>query len=205
MNASRDRPVTTVLLLRRHPVAAFLGLAFAISWGGILAICLPTGIAGSGEALARLRGPVLLVMLAGPFLSALIVSLALGGWVGLAGLLRGRGVVMATAIGLGAVHGLWHLLSGLWGEGAELRLVFVPYFLTAWILAVVALRILAVWLVERTGSTFLGARAHASHTGGLLAIRPPATAPVQDLLWTAAFAALGLTAVLAVTRLAENA
>ena len=270
---------TASALLGRHPVAAFLGLTFAISWGGILAISLPTGIPGSGDGLGSLVGPVFFAMLAGPFLSAIIMSFVLGGpaglmellngftvwrakpieyfaavllipacaltvllplslvspaftpgflgpqggvsmialslaggltvaiieetgWTGFATprLLIGRGV-MAAAVGLGLIHGFWHLLSNVWFEGAEFGLVFIPYFLTAWILAIVVLRILAVWIFARTGSTLLSAVTHASHTGGLLAIWPPATSPVQDLIWTAAFGTLGLIAVLMITSL----
>ena len=273
---------TLSAFLGRHPVAAFLALAFGISWGGTLAISLPTGIPGSGEALDRLFGPVFLAMLAGPLLSALILSTILGGWTGFTGLLRGFTVwrakpveyaaafllipacalavllplsavspnftpgfldqnggfsmialslagglvvgiieetgwtgfvtprllsgrtVLAVAVGLGLIHGFWHLLVNVWFEGAEFGFVFIPYFLTAWVLAIVVLRILVVWIFARTRSTLLCAVTHASHTGGLLAIWPLATTPVQDLIWTAAFGTLGLAAVLAVTSFASH-
>jgi membrane protease YdiL (CAAX protease family) len=266
--------------LGRHPVAAFLALAFLISWGGVLAITLPTGIPGSGEALDRLYGSVFLPMLAGPLLSALIVSAFLGGWAGLKRLLRGftiwrakpveyaasfllipacalavlltlsavtpaftpgflgpnsgfalialtlagglvvglieetgwtgfavsrllRGhTVLVVAVGLGLIHGFWHLPVTLWAEGAEFGLVFIPYFLAAWVLAIIVMRILIVWVFARTGSTLLAAVAHASHTGWLFVVWPPATTPVQDVIWTAAFGALGLAAVLSVVSLA---
>ena len=122
------------------------------------------------------------------------------GWTGFTTphLLSSRGI-MPVAVSLGLIHGFWHLLSNTWAEGAEFGLVFIPYFLTAWILAIVVLRILAVWIFARTRSTLLAAVTHASHTGGLLAIWPPATSPVQDLTWTAAFGALGLIVVLTIT------
>ena len=75
--------------LERHPVVAYLALTFAISWGGILAICLAAGIPGSGEAFETLLVPVFLAMLAGPFLSALIMSIVLGGWAELVGFCGG--------------------------------------------------------------------------------------------------------------------
>lgn len=268
---------TISTLLGRHPVAAFLALAFTISWGGILAVTLPSGIPSSGEPADHLFGLVFGVMLAGPFLSALFLSAVLNGRAGLAGLWRGFAVwrakpieyaaafllipacalavllplsavstdftpgflgpnggismvalslvaglavalieetgwtgfvtprllrgrtVLAAAVGLGFIHGVWHLMSNFWAEGTEFGLVFIPYFLTAWILAIVVLRILAVWIYARTKSTLLAAVTHASHTGGLLAIWPTATSPIQDLIWTAAFAVLGLIAVLAIT------
>ena len=74
--------------VERHPVTTFFTLAFLISWGGVFAITLPTGIPGQGEAVDRLYGLVFLPMLAGPFLSALILSAILGGRSDLAALLR---------------------------------------------------------------------------------------------------------------------
>ena len=135
-----------------------------------------------------------------------VLSLALGlfvgtieetGWTGFATprLLR-RGTPIAAAVGLGVIHGTWHFESNVWMEGAEFGLVFIPYFPAAWILAIVVMRLLIVWVFARTQSTLLAAIAHASHTGGLLAIWPPATSPVQDLIWTAAFATVGFAAVL---------
>lgn len=263
--------------LGRYPVAVFLALTVAISWGGILVVTLPTGIPGRGEALDDLVVPVFLAMLAGPLISALILSAVLDGWTGLLRLLRGLtlwranpveyaaafllipacalavlfplsvvspdfipgflgphgglsmvalslagglvvGVIeeigwtgfatphllsgrtlLAAALGLGLIHGAWHLLVTFWAEGPEYGLVFVPYFLAAWILAIVALRILIVWVFARTGSTLLCAVAHGSHTGGLFAAWPTATTPMQNLIWTSLFGALGLTVVLMVT------
>ncbi len=263
--------------LRRRPVAGFVVLAVGISWGGILAATLPTGIPGSREALDRLMAPVFLTMLAGPLISALVVSAVVDGRAGLSGLLRGltlwrakpvdyaaafflipacalavllplsavspdftpgflgpgggysmvalslagglvvgiieeigwtgfatprllRGsTVLAAALGLGLIHGLWHLPATAWAEGAEYGLVFIPYFLAAWMLAIVALRILIVWVFARTGSTLLSAVTHGSHTGALFAVWPTAATPVQNLIWTSIFGALGLTVVLLMT------
>jgi membrane protease YdiL (CAAX protease family) len=256
--------------LPRYPVLTFFVLAFAISWGGILIVTLPTGIPGRGAALDGLLVPVILAMLAGPFVGSIVLSAAIGGRAGLAGLFAGftlwrfgwanlalatlpipaaalavllplsllspaytpgflgdggglamiglslagglivalieetgwtgfatprllarHGVMVAAGI-LGVVHGVWHFMSNVWMEGAEFGMLFLPYFLTAWILAIVNMRILAVRLYRKTGgSTLIGAIVHASHTGGMLAIWPRATAPVQDLAWTAAFAGLG--------------
>ena len=85
---------------------------------------------------------------------------------------------------------------------AEDGLFFLPIFLTAWVLALVNMRVLAVRLYRKTGgSTLIGALAHASHTGGLLAIWPVASTSAQDLIWTAAFAGVGALALwLAVRR-----
>lgn len=263
----------------RYPVSAFFTLAFLISWGGVLAITLPTGIPGQGEAVDRLYGLVFLPMLAGPFLSALILSAALDGWRDLAALVRrlfiwragfveyavsfalipacaltvllslsavspeftpgflapGNGLaayapmllmgfavglieetgwtgfatsrllngrsVLFVAVSLGIVHGLWHLPVVVWASGEEYGSAIVPFFLTLWILALITMRILTVWIFARTGSTLLAAVAHASHSGWLFALWPLSTTPVQDVIWTAAFAMLGLATALTILML----
>ena len=251
----------------RRRVFAYVLLAFAISWGGILAITLPTGIPGRGDALDTRLVPVFLAMLAGPFLASVLLSardgalaelfrgfavwrvgwanfaLATGlipavallvllplsrlspgftpgfldaggglamvalslagglavalieetGWTGYATpRLLARHGVMAAALLLGVIHGVWHFLSNVWMEGAEFGRAFLPYFVTAWVLALVNMRVLAVRLYRKTGgSTLIAALTHASHTGGLLAIWPLASSPGQDLVWTAGFAVTG--------------
>ena len=92
-------------------------------------------------------------------------------------------------------------MSNFWFAGAEDGLFFLPIFLTAWILALVNMRVLAVRLYRKTGgSTLIGAITHASHTGGLLAIWPVAATPAQNLIWTAGFAAVGALALWFVIR-----
>jgi hypothetical protein len=40
--------------MRSHPVAAYYSLVFAISWGGILIVTLPSGLPGHADDVARL-------------------------------------------------------------------------------------------------------------------------------------------------------
>jgi hypothetical protein len=61
---------------------------------------------------------------------------------------------------------------------------------------------LTVWVFARTGSTLLAAVTHASHSSWLFALWLLATTPVQDVIWTAAFATLGLVAALAILLIA---
>ena len=130
------------------------------------------------------------------------------GWTGFAAprLLSGHTVV-ATALLIGVPHGIWHLLAGYyWGEGASYGLLFIPYFIMAWIVALVALRLLIVWLYRRTGSTLIAMLAHAGNTGGLLMLWPTGTSPFEQTLWTAVFAValLGVVAALVWVRGAGN-
>lgn len=262
-------------ILTRHPVMVFFVLAFVISWGGVLAIVLPTGLPGSAENLDRLYGGVFVLMLVAPFVSAIIVSAILSGgagirqlWSGIAiwrakpieyaaifllipccalfvllslsaisadytpnflsadsgfktvflflifgfviGLIEETGwtgfalsrlwqgrAIVPLGIGFGFIHGIWHFLVAYWFEGADFGVLIIPFLIFLWVVAVVTLRILIVWVYSRTQSTLLAAIAHASHTGWLFALWPQATTPRQDVIWTTAFAALGLVAVLA--------
>jgi len=130
------------------------------------------------------------------------------GWTGFAAprLLSGHTVVGAALL-IGVPHGIWHLLAGYyWGEGASYGLLFIPYFIMAWIVALVALRLLIVWLYRRTGSTLIAMLAHAGNTGGLLMLWPTGTSPFEQTLWTAVFAValLGVVAALVWVRGAGN-
>ena len=69
---------------RQHPVSSFFALAFLISWGGVFAITLPSGIPSQGDTVDRLYGLVVLPMLVAPLISALVISILLegrAGWV----------------------------------------------------------------------------------------------------------------------------
>lgn len=276
----RDGDHWSRAFLERHPVAVFFTLAFAISWTGVFAITLPTGIPGTGDTIDRLYGVVFLPVLAGPLVSALVVSTALGSGTAVRALLRGllvwrarpidvaacvflipacaftvlfglsfispaftpgiwdsrllpivlalcgglligvveevgwtgfavsrlvrRYALLPLAVGFGIMHGLWHLPVTIWAEGARFGLLFIPYFLAAWLLAIIVMRILIVWVYKRTGNTALAAVAHASHTGWLFVLWPTGTTPWQGVIWTSAFAAVGLVAVLALARVSSR-
>jgi membrane protease YdiL (CAAX protease family) len=69
-------------LMRSHPVAAYYGLVFAISWGGILIVALPTGIPGTADHVARLMPFALLALFAGPSIAGLVMTGLTGGKAG---------------------------------------------------------------------------------------------------------------------------
>jgi len=135
-----------------------------------------------------------------PLLAAgVFVGLAAGlmeelGWTGFATrrLMIGRGVV-AVGLTIGVLHGFWHLfVDYYWGDGTSYGRLFIPDFIVAWVLPLTALRLLIVWLFERTQSTLIAALTHASYTGALVMFWPGGISPGEEMLWTGAFAvALG--------------
>lgn len=276
--AIAPRPVLgAVSVVRLHPILSYFLLAFAISWGGILLLVLPGGLHQTSDQLDALFVPVFLVMLVGPSLSAVILTLMLEGragigalfgtfarwrvggryyllalaapavalvvlgtfsvfspifiptifgptgglpllatgtiiglaagfleelgWTGFAArrLLTTQGVI-ATAVLIGVPHGLWHFLVGyFWGDGASFGLLFIPYFVLAWIVTLTALRLLIVWLYQRTQSGLIAALTHASYTCALMVLWPVGTSPAETMIWTGVFAVALLAAVVALT------
>ena len=61
-------------LIRRYPVASYFTLAFAISWGGILAVIRGGAIPAPADETQRLFVWVYLVMLAGPSMAGLVLT-----------------------------------------------------------------------------------------------------------------------------------
>jgi membrane protease YdiL (CAAX protease family) len=66
-------------LIRRHPVVSFYVLAFAISWGAIVAVVGPAGMTGTGSTIF-LSG---IVSLAGPGIAGVLMTWLTGGRSGL--------------------------------------------------------------------------------------------------------------------------
>ena len=69
--------------IRAHPVACYIALAFAISWGGILVVIRGGPIPAAPDDAHRLFGRVYLTMLAGPSVAGLAMIRLLGGHRGL--------------------------------------------------------------------------------------------------------------------------
>jgi uncharacterized protein len=278
MAIGRTSIAGAVTAARRHSVLAYFVLAFCVSWGGIVTIVLPGGLQKTSAELDALSGPVFGVMLLGPSLAALVLTMALDGrggmrtlfvrfarwrvagryyllallttpviamlvlgmfsasspvftptilgpaggigllatgivvglvagfleelgWTGFAArrLLSTYGIV-ATAVLIGVPHGLWHLLVAYyWGNGGSFGLLFIPYFVIAWVVTLTALRLLIVWLYRRTGSALIAGLTHASYTGALVVLWPAKTSPAETMVWTAVFALVLLLAAAALT------
>ena len=124
------------------------------------------------------------------------------GWTGFATPRQlARWSVLATGLMIGAVHGIWHLPAGFWGEGARYGWMYLPYFVLLWIAGLIALRLIIVWLFARTGSVLLAQLAHASYTGGLLALWPATEDLVAITWWSGGFALLLLIVALSLVLL----
>jgi membrane protease YdiL (CAAX protease family) len=68
-----------IALIERHPVASYFLLTVAISWGGILAIVLPSAFPAPGPEAERLFVAVYVAMLLGPSVAGTTITAALGG------------------------------------------------------------------------------------------------------------------------------
>jgi membrane protease YdiL (CAAX protease family) len=69
-------------LIQRHPLAAYFGLAYAITWGGSFLIAGPTRLSGSAISAGQFI-LVWLMMLAGPSTASLLLTATLSGREGL--------------------------------------------------------------------------------------------------------------------------
>jgi len=73
--------------LKRHSVLAYFALTFALSWGGILSVVGPGGIAGNPEQIEAQLPFVYLAMLAGPSVAGILLTCLVYGRKGLRDLL----------------------------------------------------------------------------------------------------------------------
>jgi membrane protease YdiL (CAAX protease family) len=74
-------------LITRYPVATYLGLAFAISWGGFVLVVGPGGFPGNGSQFDSLMPLVAVAMLAGPSVAGILLTALVSGRAGLRELL----------------------------------------------------------------------------------------------------------------------
>lgn len=89
------------------------------------------------------------------------------GWMGFAyPRMRKRFGILRAAIVLGVIHAVWHLAADFVGNYNSMGGNWLPYFV--WFAVfIVALRVIIVWLYEKTRSLLLSQLAHAFSTGFL--------------------------------------
>lgn len=135
----------------------------------------------------------------------IVIGLVVGfieeiGWMGFAypRMARAHGIWKAI-LALAILHGLWHAVPGYLGESAIFGALWLPRFIAMWIVAMTAMRIILVWIYERTGSLLLAQLTHASSTGFLIVLSPATLTPAQGTLWFAVYGvALWMVAAIAI-------
>jgi len=124
------------------------------------------------------------------------------GWTGFAfpKMRRQRSPLAASTL-LGMFWGIWHapvidFLGAAWPHGAY----WAPFFL-AFIVAMMAMRVLISWVATNTDSVLLAQIMHASSTGFLATLSPHPISPAHEALWYGVYA-VALWIVVALVSLA---
>lgn len=123
------------------------------------------------------------------------------GWMGFAyPRMRSKHGVLRASICLGILHALWHIVADFLGNFNNYGTVWFPYF-ASFSLFVIALRIIIVWVYERTESLFLAQLMHASSSGFLAVLVPMGISGQSWFVFYTVYAVILLiTAILIVFR-----
>lgn len=95
-----------------------------------------------------------------------------------------------ATIYLALLHGLWHAMAGYLWEAGTYGVYWLPRFIAMWFVAMMAMRILLVWIYSNTGSLLLAQLTHASSTGFLIILSPSMISPANETLWYAVYAVI---------------
>jgi membrane protease YdiL (CAAX protease family) len=112
------------------------------------------------------------------------------GWMGFAyPRMRSKHGVLRAAIILGILHAVWHILADFLGNFNNYGAVWLPYF-ASFSLFVIALRVVIVYVYEKTDSLFLAQLMHASSSGFLAALVPMGISGHSWFIFYAVYAAV---------------
>ncbi|MFW9910420.1 MAG: CPBP family intramembrane glutamic endopeptidase [Candidatus Thorarchaeota archaeon] len=143
----------------------------------------------------------------GFFLFGVILGLITGffeeiGWIGfLYPTLKTGNSSFRAAIGVGLIHGVWHLMAGILGSSQFLGAYFIPYFVSMWMIGMTAMRVLQVWVYNNTNESVVMIQLmHGSSTGFLLALTPVVQSPITETTWFFVYAVVLWTVVAIVIR-----
>jgi len=111
------------------------------------------------------------------------------GWTGYAypKMQKKHGALRAALI-LGLIHGVWHVGPNYLFEASSLGVYWLPRFTVMWMVAMVAMRVILVWIYTNTRSLFLAQLTHASSTGSLVVFGPSPITPADETLWWGIYA-----------------
>lgn len=186
----------------RWYAVALLG-APLLQGGVLLALSLQARVYLPAIVTSNDRVGLLLGAIAYGLLGGLVEEL---GWTGFAiPRLRERYSGLATGLIVGLAWGVWHMLQMWWVGSTSLEAVpagiFLPlYFLTA-IAALMAYRVLMVWVYDRTTSLLVAVLMHGSYIATTLFVLAPPTTGMPFLVYSGAFVLVLWLAVAVVARM----
>jgi membrane protease YdiL (CAAX protease family) len=145
------------------------------------------GILNTSDKLSLLLFGIAWGLIGGGFLEEL-------GWTGFAvPKLRRQYGAITTALIVGILWGVWHILIAFWSSGTlageESVAIFVIGFLAFYLGALPAYRILMVWVYDRTQSLLVALLMHASLSASTLILQPLATG-IPYLTWNLVLSAV---------------
>ncbi|MFW9800942.1 MAG: CPBP family intramembrane glutamic endopeptidase [Candidatus Thorarchaeota archaeon] len=112
------------------------------------------------------------------------------GWIGfLYPTLKANTSSFKAALGVGLIHGVWHFMAAYLGSSQWLGVYFIPYFVSMWMAAMVAMRVLQVWVYNSTNDSVLMIQLmHGSSSGFLVTFTPVVQTPATETAWFFVFA-----------------
>ena len=127
------------------------------------------------------------------------------GWMGFAfPKMRERHGLIRASVYLGLIHGLWHFPLWFLTQYSDLGNFWFPYFI-AFVIVLVALRVIMVWAYSHTNSLLLSQMIHASSTGFLAVLTPEYIEPVNWVIFYSVYAVfLWVVALVAIRKMAGS-
>jgi membrane protease YdiL (CAAX protease family) len=127
------------------------------------------------------------------------------GWTGYAyPKMKSRFGTPRATLYLALLHGIWHAVPGILGDGLAYGEYWLPRFIVMWMVAMVAMRIILVWVYSNTGSLLLAQLTHASSTGFLIMFGP-SISPANETYWWAIYAVvLWIAAAVVIARYGKD-
>jgi CAAX protease family protein len=95
---------------------------------------------------------------------------------------------LATGLLLGFIHGVWHIAADYMGSSGAMGAYWFTHFAAMWLVGLMALRVITVWIYNRTGSLLLAQLTHATFTGSLITLTPTPIDPANETTWYLVFA-----------------
>jgi membrane protease YdiL (CAAX protease family) len=127
------------------------------------------------------------------------------GWMGFAfPKMRERHGLIRAGVYLGLIHGLWHFAVWFLMMYSDLGVYWYPYFI-AFVVFLVALRVIMVWAYSHTNSLLLSQLIHVSSSGFLAVLHPDYGEPVNWVIFYSVYAvALWVVALVAIRKMAGS-